>query len=88
MFSQKNKLLFLLIGSGMGAGIALMFAPAPGAELRSGLMELARSKFDGCRKNAKQIVSAAADASSLSDRNEDKDLRKTELDSDNLLELT
>ena len=89
MFAQRNKLLFLLIGSGMGAGLALLFAPAPGSQFRSGLAELARSKFDrGRMQQADLNASSEADRRSLPGHEQKPGTSsQAELEGEDLLEL-
>jgi gas vesicle protein len=39
-------LLYLLIGGGIGAAVALLFAPKPGAELRGDISDIAHKGYD------------------------------------------
>ncbi len=41
-----EKLMFLLIGGGIGASIALLFAPKPGRELRRDIADAAAEGYD------------------------------------------
>lgn len=45
--SGKDKLLFLLVGGGIGAVVALLFAPKSGADLRHDITDATRQGFDG-----------------------------------------
>jgi gas vesicle protein len=94
---KNNRLKFLLIGSGMGAGLALLFAPTRGLRLRTELMELARSKFDrGGEAQRKEVAPSETDDRMRSDelkssnRNSSRSLEGgvVDLDNDDLLELT
>ena len=44
---MSRNLAYLLIGGGIGAGLALLFAPKAGAELRSDIADTARQGYDG-----------------------------------------
>ena len=87
----------MLIGSGMGAGLALLFAPRLGARLRTELMERTRSKFDrGGEAQRKEVAASETDDRMRSDelrssnRNSSRSLEGgvVDLDNDDLLELT
>lgn len=41
-----KKLLFLMIGGGIGAGLALLFAPKPGKELREDIAAEAARRYE------------------------------------------
>ena len=43
----RDGLLYLLVGGGIGAALALLFAPKSGAELRTDLSDLTRKGYDG-----------------------------------------
>lgn len=42
----RDGLLYLLVGGGIGAGLALLFAPKSGVELRSDMSEITRKGYD------------------------------------------
>ena len=44
--SATTKLTYLLIGGGIGAILALLFAPKSGADLRSDISEISRKGYD------------------------------------------
>ena len=92
---RYNKLLFLLMGSGMGAALALLFAPSPGAELRNELKTLARSGLSLTAGNHREEAHATSRrlrqfGQSGSDRNpsDSPSNLSSDLDEDNVLELT
>lgn len=41
-----NNLTYLLIGGGIGAGLALLFAPKSGSELRTNIADVTRKGYD------------------------------------------
>ena len=41
----RNGLLYLLVGGGIGATIALLFAPKPGSELRGEISDITKKKY-------------------------------------------
>jgi hypothetical protein len=56
--STATRFTYLLIGGGIGAIIALLFAPKSGQELRSGLADAARRGLDKSRETAYERQSA------------------------------
>lgn len=56
-----QKLMFLVIGGGIGAGIALLFAPKPGREIREDIADLAGKGYDNALETAKEIKQKTAD---------------------------
>jgi len=52
-FGQKLK--FLMIGGGIGAGIALLFTPKPGRELRRDIANLAGKGYDKTLATANEM---------------------------------
>jgi len=59
-FTTADKLLFLFVGGGIGAGLALLFAPKSGAELRGDLSDLSRRGYDETRVLAQQVKESSA----------------------------
>lgn len=53
--SAVTKLTYLLIGGGIGAIIALLFAPKSGRELRGDLAEVTKKGIDYSAERAKQL---------------------------------
>lgn len=50
-----NALLYLLVGGGIGAVVALLFAPKPGTQLRSDISEVTKKKYDETLAAASQL---------------------------------
>ncbi len=59
--SAAEKLTFLLIGAGIGATLALLFAPKSGRELRGDIADLSRKGLDAAGEGARQIGERAND---------------------------
>ncbi|HZS09931.1 MAG TPA: YtxH domain-containing protein [Blastocatellia bacterium] len=59
--NASNSLLFFLIGAGIGAVTALLFAPKAGSELRSELADATRRGLDQARDTGRQIGERATD---------------------------
>src|SRR3954464_10903031 len=57
----SNKLTYLLIGGGIGAILALLFAPKSGQELRGDIADATRKGIDRSRETASQIGSKAGE---------------------------
>lgn len=53
--SISSKLTYLLIGGGIGAILALLFAPKSGQELREDIAEATRKGVDRSREAAQQL---------------------------------
>lgn len=51
----SDKLTYLLVGGGIGAVIALLFAPKSGTELRSDIADVSRKGLDKTRETAQQL---------------------------------
>ena len=51
----RDGLLYLLIGGGIGATLALLFAPKSGAELRTDISDITRKGYDGSLELAQNI---------------------------------
>jgi gas vesicle protein len=60
--SAAEKLTFLLIGAGIGATLALLFAPKSGRELRGDIADYTRRGVDYAGEGARAIGSKATDA--------------------------
>ena len=59
--SALNALTFFLIGGGIGAAIALLFAPKSGADLRSDISEITKKGYDETLDLAHQLKEQSAD---------------------------
>ncbi|HEY0431021.1 MAG TPA: YtxH domain-containing protein [Pyrinomonadaceae bacterium] len=57
----STRLTYLLIGGGIGAIIALLFAPKSGQELRGDLADATRKGIDKSRETAQQIGERAGE---------------------------
>jgi gas vesicle protein len=56
-----NKLVYFLIGAGIGALTALIFAPKAGSELRSEFADATRKGLDYTRDTGRQVGERASD---------------------------
>jgi gas vesicle protein len=59
--SSSEKLTFLLIGAGIGATLALLFAPKSGRELRGDIADYTRRGVDAAGDGARQLGSRASE---------------------------
>ena len=59
--SVSNKLTYLLIGGGIGAILALLFAPKSGHELRGDIADATRKGIDRSREAAQQLGDRAGE---------------------------
>src|SRR6266496_962731 len=59
--SISTRLTYLLIGGGIGAVIALLFAPKSGQELRGDLADATRKGIDKSREAAQQLGERAGE---------------------------
>ncbi|MBX3245380.1 MAG: YtxH domain-containing protein [Acidobacteria bacterium] len=59
--NATTKLTYLLIGGGIGAVIALLFAPKSGVELRSDIADATRKGIEKGRETATQLQEAAGE---------------------------
>jgi gas vesicle protein len=59
--STTTKLTYLLIGGGIGAVIALLFAPKSGQELRGDIADATRMGFEKSRETASQLQERAGE---------------------------
>ncbi|HYE66573.1 MAG TPA: YtxH domain-containing protein [Pyrinomonadaceae bacterium] len=57
----STRLAYLLIGGGIGAILALLFAPKSGHELRGDIAEATRKGIDRTRETGRQIGSRAGE---------------------------
>ena len=58
MASENNggdKLVYFLIGAGIGAITALLFAPKPGSELRADIADATRKGLDTARDTSREL---------------------------------
>src|SRR5258708_36514354 len=60
-FGVRDKFLYLLVGGGLGAAVALLFAPKAGADLRSDLADITRKSYDETIDLAHQLKEQSAD---------------------------
>lgn len=60
-FGTAEKLTFLLIGGGIGAIAALLFAPKPGRQLRGEIADVSRKGLERGRETAHQIGERAGE---------------------------
>jgi gas vesicle protein len=59
--SAAEKLTFLLIGAGIGATLALLFAPKSGRELRGDIVDYTKRGVDAAGEGARAIGARATD---------------------------
>ena len=59
--SVSTRLTYLLIGGGIGAVIALLFAPKSGQELRGDIADATRKGIDRSREAAQQLGERAGE---------------------------
>src|SRR3954466_2820068 len=59
--SISSRLTFLLIGGGIGAILALLFAPKSGHELRGDIADATRKGIDRSRETAQQLGDRAGE---------------------------
>ncbi|MEO8573262.1 MAG: YtxH domain-containing protein [Pyrinomonadaceae bacterium] len=59
--SVTNKLTYLLIGGGIGAVIALLFAPKSGTELREDIADVTRKGLEKSKEAASQLQERAGE---------------------------
>jgi gas vesicle protein len=57
----STKLTYLLIGGGIGAVLALLFAPKSGQELRGDIADATRKGIDRTRETATQVQARAGE---------------------------
>ena len=54
--SRSNKLIWLLTGLGIGAGVALLFAPKSGRETRNYIKNMADEGVDRVRDGGHEVI--------------------------------
>src|SRR5262245_1349446 len=59
--SAIEKLTFLLIGAGIGAAVALLYAPKSGRELRGDIADATRRGLDAANEGARRIGDRAGE---------------------------
>lgn len=59
--NTSSNLLYLLAGCGIGATVALLFAPKSGAELRGDLSEITRKSYDETLELAHEMKERSAE---------------------------
>jgi gas vesicle protein len=59
--SANTKLTYLLIGGGIGAILALLFAPKSGQELREDIADVTRKGIDKTKESAVQLQERAGE---------------------------
>ena len=59
--SAVDRLTYLLIGAGIGATVALLFAPKSGRELRGDIADASRKSIDYTTEKARQLGDKAQD---------------------------
>ena len=56
-----QKFMYFMIGSGIGAAIALLFAPKRGSELRGDIAEMAAKRYEETVESANQLKQRTAE---------------------------
>jgi gas vesicle protein len=59
--SAVDRLTYLLIGAGIGATVALLFAPKSGRELRGDIADASRKGIDYTTENARRLQERAGE---------------------------
>ena len=59
--NSGDKLVYFLIGAGIGAITALLFAPKSGTELRSDIADATKKGLDYARETSRELSDRAAD---------------------------
>ena len=59
--SAAEKLTFLLIGAGIGAALALLFAPKSGRELRGDIADVTKRGLDAAGEGVRRVSERASD---------------------------
>jgi len=59
--SAATKLTYLIVGGGIGAILALLFAPKSGVELRGDIADVTRKGIEKSRETAAQLQERAGD---------------------------
>jgi gas vesicle protein len=58
----RDALTFLLIGGGIGATLALLFAPKSGSELRGEIADVTRKGYDATLEKASELKAQSTEA--------------------------
>ena len=67
----RTALTYLLIGGGIGAAVALLFAPKAGSDLRGDISDLTRKGYDGTLDLANRLKEQSAELyQTMKDRTE------------------
>lgn len=61
-FSARDGITFLLIGGGIGAVLALLFAPKSGREMRTGIADVSKRGYDLTLEKASELKDQSAEA--------------------------
>lgn len=56
-----QKIMYFMIGGGIGAAIALLFAPKRGSELRGDIADMAAKRYDEAVETANQLKQRTAE---------------------------
>lgn len=59
-FTKLSGVMYFLIGSGIGAAIALLFAPKSGSEFRSDIADVTRKGYDATLEKATELKEQSA----------------------------
>ena len=59
--SASTKLTYLIVGGGIGAILALLFAPKSGVELRGDIADVTRKSIEKSKETAAQLQEKAGD---------------------------
>jgi gas vesicle protein len=59
--SLRNGITYLLIGGGIGATLALLFAPKPGSQLRGDIADVTRKGYDATLNKARVLNEKTGD---------------------------
>ncbi len=59
--SYRNGLTYLLIGGGIGATLALLFAPKAGSQLRGSIADVTRKSYDAALDKARVLNEKSGD---------------------------
>lgn len=59
---RKNLLTYFLVGGGIGAAVALLFAPKAGSKLRGEIADVTKRGFDATKEKATELRAQSATA--------------------------
>lgn len=57
----RNGLAYLLVGGGIGAALALLFAPKPGSELRAEIVDVSRKGYEATLEKVNDLGTQSAE---------------------------